>query len=259
MGEGGVPVGGPPPAGGRRAGRRRPDPDTMSLIEHLEELRWRLIWSLASFALATVASFAVAGRVLQALVSPVGTVVFLAPAEAFLTQLRVAVFMGLALAAPVILYQLAAFVLPGLERHERRVLYGVLPSASLLFLAGAAFGYLVAVPFLYRFFLSFSSPAVQAQIRISDYLGFVVGVVVPMGVVFELPVLVWGLAAIGLVTPGFLSRNRKYAVLVIFVIAAVLSPPDVVSQFLFASPMLLLYEVSIVVARLAVPRARAGD
>lgn len=228
----------------------------MPAVEHLEELRWRLIGTLVPWALLTALAFAYADEVLAWLSRPVGILYVTSPAEAFFTQLRVALYLGAALAFPFAVYHAIAFASPGLTRDERRLVLAALPAVALLFAGGVAFGYVAALPILLRFFLSFTSPALQPLITLGSYLSFVVGVVMPFGVAFQLPLLVWLLARLGLVTAERLRRSRRYAVVAILVLAGVVTPPDVVSQLLLAGPMLLLYEAGVLLAGLA---GRQGD
>lgn len=224
------------------------DEKWMSLSEHLDELRRRLLAMLIPWVLLVVAGFLVAGAVLELLTRPVGRLVIVAPPEAFLTTLRLAVYLGTAVASPLILYQMIAFVSPGLTRPERRLLLALLPVAFALFLAGGAFGYVIVLPFVLRFFLGFLSASLEPMISIGRYLSFVAGVVVPFAAVFELPLVIYLLARLGLVTGEGMRRRRGYAFVAILAAAAVLTPPDAVSQAIMAGPVYLLYEISIWIA-----------
>lgn len=176
-------------------------------------------------------------------------------ADTFLTQLRLAIVLGLVLAFPVVLYQIVAFILPALKPEEKRLLYIGLPFATGLFLAGWAFGWFIVVPITKQFFLSIArSVEVVDAITPSNYVKFVLGICNPLGIAFELPLVVLILARIGLVTHQFLSRVRKYAFLALMILAAVLSPPDVISMTIFLVPLYGLYEFSIILARFAAPK-----
>lgn len=231
---------------------------TMTVLEHLEELRARILLTLIPWLVLTALAFPFADDILAWLARPVGRLYVTAPSEALLTQLRLAVYAGAVLASPVALYQAAAFVLPGLTPSERRLLLLTLPPMLLLFLLGVAFGYLVALPLMLRFLMGFAREPLVQLISAQGYLSFVLGTVVPFGVAFELPLLVLALVRLGLVDAAALARWRKVAVLAILVVAAVFSPPDVVSQLVLAAPMLLLYEASVWVAR-AAGRRRGGE
>lgn len=241
---------------GRRHGRaggfsvkNDEDPASMTLVEHLDELRYRLLLVIVPWVLACVGGFFVAGPLLTIIRGPVPRLVVLAPSEAFFIHLRLAFYIGTAVASPLLLYQVVAFVQPALSRLERRQLLLSLPLAFTLLLLGVAFGYWVVLPFILKFFLSFTGPALEPLISVSSYVSFVVGTVVPFGVVFQVPVVVWVLARLGVIDHHLLRRSRRWAILAIFFTAAALTPPDVVSQVLMAIPLLALYELSILLAQ----------
>lgn len=231
-------------------------------MAHLQELRNRLIWSFLAVvigigivavysddALILILNSAKQGREIQ--------LVATALSETFMVQFRLAIYGGLVLAGPVVLYQLLAFILPGLHPNERRLLYVGLPASVLLFAGGWAFGWFVAVPLTKIFFFDVAAGVGVTQfITPQTYLNFVLGLCNPLGLAFQTPLLVFIVARLGLVSAPFLGRIRKYALLILLVIAAVLSPPDLVSMSVFFVPLYLLYEVSIVVARLAAPKVK---
>lgn len=229
----------------------------MSVVEHLDELRRRLIWSILGVTAGTAVGFSAAGWVLKFLIQPlegfpqVGKLVFLSPSEAFFAYLKIAFLTGLLLASPLVLYQVGAFVWPALNRMEKRYVVILLPMILLLFSLGVIFSYKVILPLVLRFFMGFSSEELQAFLTLGAYLSFVFGLVLPFGFVFQLPVLSYFLTKIGVISPAFLKRNRKFAVLGIFVIAAFLTPPDVISQVMMAGPLLGLYEIGIWVSSVA--------
>ncbi len=232
----------------------------MSVYEHLAELRRRIIYSALAFAAGAVLVYFFSNQVRDFLLRPGeillgpggGRLVWKSLPEAFLLQLRIAAYGGLVLASPVIMYNLLAFVLPGLEARERAYVRRVMPAGLLLFLAGVSFAYFVFLPFALRFFTSFDTDRIHILMSAGDLITFTLNFVLPFGVVFELPLVVYFLAGLGIVSPAFLVRNRKFAVLAIFITAAVLTPPDIFSQFAMAVPMLGLYELSIWVSRVAV-------
>lgn len=236
----------------------------MSIIEHLEELRWRLIYSLAAFILAFGLAFYFSERILDLVLSPApllktaggGKLVLLGVTEGFMIQLRVSIYAGLALASPVILYQVAAFTLPALEKKERFYLYTFIPAALGLFLAGVGLAYFVFLPYALKFFGTFGTERIQLLVSAQSFISFVAGFVLPFGLVFELPLVVMLGTYLGLLSPQLLSRYRKYAILVIFIVAAILTPPDVVSQIAMALPLLALYEVSLLLSHLVARRRK---
>lgn len=241
---------------GRRAARSH-----MSLVEHLEEFRRRLIVTILALAAGVVAGWYLAPGVLEFLLRPAreagAQMVQLAAAELLWVYVRLAVAGGLVLASPLILYEAMAFLWPGLEPGERRAVLVLLPFAVVLFAAGTAFAYFLFLKYLFRFFLGFTVPGVTPTLSVGSYVSTVLGLILPFGLVFELPVLLALAARLGLVTHRFLSRNRKYAVLAIFIVAAVLTPPDPISQIVMAVPLLLLYEASLAIVRVVARRSPA--
>lgn len=232
-----------------------------SLFEHLAELRTRIIRSVLAIVVCVIISVAFSQQVFnyimaQARADGVELVQF-AFGDAFLTQFKLAVLGGLVLAFPFVLYQIIGFILPALRPNERRILWLGLPFATVMFALGWAFGWFVVVPITKTFFMDVAETAlVTNQITPSNYVSFVLGICNPLGIAFELPLLVLILARIGLVTAGFLGRVRKFAFLAIMVLAAVLSPPDVISMSIFLVPLYGLYEFSIILARIAAPKDR---
>jgi sec-independent protein translocase protein TatC len=237
-----------------------PDEDAdggrMSFLEHLDELRRRLIIAIGSVIVGFVVAFAFIGRIFEFMMRPLqevlpegGRLIYTEPAEAFLLYMKVAALIGLLLALPVIMLQIWLFVAPGLYVREKRFAIPFVLFSTVFFIAGALFSHFLVFPWAWRFFAGFSTDYMQFMPRIGPVFGLYVKMALAMGVVFEMPTLVFFLARIGLVTPRFLIRNTKYAILVIFVIAAVMTPgPDVVSQALMAGPMVVLYGFSILVA-----------
>lgn len=240
----------------------------MPLTAHLEELRTRLVRALIAVALGAAAAWLVIEPLVAFLLAPLeqlrpeeSLVIGTGLTEAFFTKLKVAVIAGLFVASPVVFFQAWRFVAPGLYEKERRVALPFSIAASFFFIAGAAFCYWLVFPIAFDFFLrEFGSIGVAAQIRISEYLTFASRMLLAFGVTFELPVATFFLARIGLVTHRTLIEWWRYAVVAIFVVAAVLTPgPDMASQFLMATPLLLLYVLSIGVAYVVARPAPASD
>lgn len=236
----------------RQAGR-------MSTLQHLEELRRRLLVSLLAVGAGMVASFSWAGRLIEGLKQPAGEalpqLIFLSPAEGMVAYLKVAAAAGFVLAMPVLLYELWAFVRPGLSRRECRYAVHFVLWGSLLFAAGVAFAYQVLLPVSLRFLLSFGSESLRPAITISRYLGFTASFLLATGLVFELPVAVFLLSKIGLLTPQRLLRQWRAAVLAMAVAAGLLTPtPDLIDMLLLLAPLLALYGFSIGVCWLATRR-----
>jgi sec-independent protein translocase protein TatC len=233
------------------------DDRTMPLTGHLEELRWRLISSLLAVGIAFLPCYFFANVLFQFLTRPLHlaaseqlTLIGTGVVEAFFTKLKVSFIAALFLAIPVVLYQVWQFVAPGLYTHEKRYVWPFIGFGSLFFLLGAGFCYEVVLPVAYTFFLQeYETIGVQAALRISEYLSFTSRMLLAFGVTFELPILAFFFSRVGLITHSTLLGFFRYAVLAIFILAAVLTPgPDVASQLLLAGPLLLLYGVSIGVA-----------
>jgi sec-independent protein translocase protein TatC len=235
----------------------------MPLTEHLQELRWRLIKSLLAIAAGFIACYNFADSLFDFLTRPLLAlnVANGAPAdavrligtglvEAFFTKLKVSFIAGIFLASPVILYQIWQFVAPGLYDNEKRYALPFVLFGTLFFITGAGFCYWGVLPVGYRFFMEqYATIQVDPQIRISEYLSFTARMLLAFGVTFELPVAVFFLARFGFVTHRMMLRYARYAILVIFIVAAMLTPgPDVASQLLMATPLLILYALSIGVA-----------
>ncbi|HEY6103245.1 MAG TPA: twin-arginine translocase subunit TatC [bacterium] len=227
----------------------------MTLIEHLEELRHRLLIAVLAFGVGTVLSFLFVERVLTVLIRPVGRVIFTAPTEAFFIRLKVSALTGAFLSLPVILIQIWRFVSVGLTPRERRYTLSLLPVSLVLFVAGGAFAFFAILPVGVRFLLSYQTETLVPMISIGAYTSFATAFVLAFGLVFQLPVVILLLARIGVVTPATLAAGRKYALLAIVAASAVLTPGgDVFSQLLMAIPTYILYEVSIWIARAVAPR-----
>ncbi|MCX7025311.1 MAG: twin-arginine translocase subunit TatC [Spirochaetes bacterium] len=227
------------------------DDTRMDFVGHLSELRKRLLVSLAAFLVAGAAVFPFAGGLAEFASSPAKGVrlVYLSPPELFMSYVELALAAGLVLSMPVILFEAWRFVKPALDRRERRAVLSAVVAGAVLFASGAAFAFLAVVPLTVRFFLSFSAPGIEAMYSIAEYLDFVTGIVIAFGIAFELPVVAWTLGSLRLVDSLAFAKARGPAVLVIFIVAAILTPPDVVSQLLLALPLVGLYEVSAVLLR----------
>jgi sec-independent protein translocase protein TatC len=233
----------------RSADRREPD-NPLPFLDHLSELRRRLFVTLGAVVVGAAVAYAFIDRVVVYLTAPASGIPFLAlsPPELFLTYVRISCVLGLAIALPVAIYQMWAFVRPALTRAERRFFLVALTAGTTFFLIGVVFAYLVILPIAVEFFAGFSSEIVASQYSFSSYTGFVLSTILAFGIAFELPILLSALVRLGLVSIDGLKKSRKYVVLAIAFGAALLTPPDVVSQLLLAGPMYLLYEVSILIS-----------
>lgn len=228
----------------------------MTIIEHLEELRKVIIISFLSLIPTSVVGWLLRERTLAILLKPATDrhvkLVYLTPMEPFFVMMKVAIISGVILATPIILWQVWSFILPALRSHEKRMLVAIVPFSVLLFVVGVVFGYLTVFKFGMNFFINFASSQIIAltpTFKLSDYLSFAISFLLPFGVIFEMPLVVLVLAKIGIVNSRFLAKKRKYAILIIFIIAAIVTPtPDVFTQTFVAGPMYILYEVSILIA-----------
>jgi len=222
-----------------------------ALLADISEVRRRIIGVLYVLGLGTGAGFLLAAPLLQAITRPAGELIYLAPAEALMTHLRLAFSTGLAASLPVALVNVGIFAGRRLPRRTRRRLWSILLLSLVLFLAGAAFAFFLVLPTVLRFFLSFATPKIRPLFALSRYISFVYGLVVPFGLVFQLPLMIAALAGIGILSPAALARSRRVSIVLVFVVSALLTPPDVVSQMMMAVPMLLLFELGVVLARIA--------
>ncbi|MBW1892145.1 MAG: twin-arginine translocase subunit TatC [Deltaproteobacteria bacterium] len=240
--------------------------DKIPFTAHLDELRTRLIRCFIAVGVGFVASYAFKEKLFEILIKPLTSVmnpgdkiIFTGLPEAFFTYLKVAFLSGLMLSVPVILYEFWMFVAPGLYKKERKMLIPIIILSSVFFLGGSLFGYFIVFPFGFRFFLSFTTDTIQALPSMKEYLGFSSKLLLAFGIVFELPLVITFLARLGIVTVEFLKANRKYAILIFFAGAAILTPPDVITQTMMAVPLMLLYEISIVGARIFGKKKPAPD
>jgi sec-independent protein translocase protein TatC len=225
----------------------------MSIIEHLEELRERLIKSMAAIVVATFISLAFTRQFLKILIAPMGGAKpqILHPTEGIVMYFKVALIGGLILAMPVIVYQTARFVVPGLTDAERRYLIILIPGATFLFAAGVAFASFVMLPFALPFLQSFGSEFATPGYTLDYYISFVTTFVFWIGIIFETPLVIAFLARLGIVSPTQLARFRKYSIVVNAIIAAVVTPtPDPFNMLLVMAPLLILYEFGVLLARL---------
>jgi sec-independent protein translocase protein TatC len=233
---------------------RADEPAEMPFLDHLEELRWRIIWSLLALVVGAVVGFGLVTyfNVLHWLIRPVepylhgGKLNYLSPSDPFFLTLRLGLTVGGLLAAPVVVYQIWAFLAPALHPHERRAIVPAFYLGLLLFLAGVALAYFAALPETLRFMMSFQQESMAPMITAGPYLGFVVKLLVAFGVVFELPVVMLVLASMGLVNARMLRKQRRFAIVIATVLAAVITPGDMVMLTIFIMiPLIFLYELSI--------------
>jgi sec-independent protein translocase protein TatC len=226
----------------------------MSFLEHLEDLRGVLIHSAVALLLATIVCWFFSARILDLLVSdlPVDHLNFFAPSEAFMVRLKLSLVIGAIVAFPYVVYRVWQFVAPALFEQERKRIGPMVLVSSILFYAGVVFCYFILIPVVLEFLLGFGTDKLTPLLSVGAYFAMVARLCFTFGIVFQLPIIVLVLSLSGLVTPGLLLSQWRYAILIIFVVAAVLTPPDPASQVLMALPVLLLYIGSVLVAHVAV-------
>ena len=219
----------------------------LTIVEHLGELRKRVIYVLIAVLITSGAAYHFIDEIL-AFITTAGKVenlVFINPTEAFFVIVKLSILVGIIGAMPFIQYQVWKYVGVALKKNERKYLIFFGPVSLILFLIGAGFAFRTVLPMAMRFLLSFARDNIESMITLNNYVSFLIKMVSAFGLMFELPLVVLFLSKIGIVTPEALKKGRKYAVVVIFLVAAVLTPPDVISQIMLAVPILLLYEISI--------------
>ncbi len=232
--------------------------EPMSLMGHLNELRRRLFRMVIIVILGFVAFYGVAEYLYAYLSAPLqaqlpegSKLIYTSPAGAFFTYMKVALVASLFGTSPITFYQVWAFIAPGLYKEEKRAVLPLAFFSSVFFIAGAAFCFFLVFPIAFKFFMGFATDTIVPMISVEEYLGFALKLLIAFGVVFEMPLFAYFLSRFGILSPDFMRRQRRYAILLIFIVAAILTPPDVFSQCLMAMPMLLLYEVSIYVSAMA--------
>ncbi len=241
----------------------------MPFLDHLEELRWRIFKAIIALIISTIVGFLLVYffNATDILVRPIVPYLtgddprlqYLGPADPFFILIRLSFLTGLILAFPIVLYQVWAFLAPALEKRERRILIPSLYFGMLLFGAGVALAYYIALPISLEFFFGLMDDILRPGITASEYISFVTRLLVAFGIVFELPVVIMILSALGLVTPDFLRRKRRHALVIITVVASMLSPGDTIQvTALLMGPLVVLYEVSIVLSRMIYRRKKSA-
>ncbi|MCF6246748.1 MAG: twin-arginine translocase subunit TatC [Desulfobacula sp.] len=227
--------------------------------EHLGELRDRLVRSFIAVSIGFVVAYFFKEKLFEILIAPLiiamgengnAQMIFTGLPEAFFTYLKVALLTGIILATPVLFYEFWMFVSPGLYRTEKKYFLPIVFLSVFFFAIGSSFGYFIVFPYGFKFFLGFANENIQAMPSMKEYLGFSSKMLLAFGFVFELPLVLTFMARMGMVTVPFLQKNRKYALLIFFVGAALITPPDVITQIMMALPLMILYEISIIGAKI---------
>lgn len=232
--------------------------DKQTIIEHLEALRKSIIISVVSIIVAGFVCFAYNEQILTFIIAPLRglneQLVVTGVTEAFFVKLKLSFLTGFVIAFPIVVWSLWGFFKPALYPSERKYIYILFPITIILFLGGVVFAYFGILPLVLNFFIYIAGTNLDTMFKVDQYVSFVMAFTIPFGIVFELPVVVFFLTKIGWITQEAMARNRKYAILVIFILAAALTPgPDPISQLMMGIPVYLLYEISILVARFANP------
>lgn len=224
------------------------DESKTGILDHLRELRKRLLWSVAAVVITTAICFFFITDIVDVLKAPAGDInlIFIEMTEGFSTYMRVALMSGIVLAMPVLIYQFLMFVIPALTRAERKKVYIIVPVVTIMFAGGVSFAYFLLIPPATDFLLNFGKEMAEQQIRISNYISFITRLLIAIGILFEMPVVTTFLARMGIITSRWLASRRKIMILFSFVVAAVITPtPDAVNQSIVAGTMIILYEISI--------------
>jgi sec-independent protein translocase protein TatC len=240
----------------------------MPFLDHLEELRWRILWSLLAMIAGTVVGFVLVDRMhaMELLIRPIepflngGKLKYLSPTDPFFVTIKLSIIAGLVLASPIIIYQVWAFLAPALLPSEKRVIVPALYMGMVLFITGVVMSYELVLPMTLKFTMSFQTEFLDQSIVIGPYMAMVTRLLLAFGIVFELPVVILILSALGVVTPEFLASKRRHAIAIITIMAAVLTPGDVITvTIMMMAPLVLLYEVSILLSRIVTRRRRLNE
>jgi sec-independent protein translocase protein TatC len=238
----------------------------MSLFGHLSELRTRLVKAIIAIILGAIVSYLISGEIFDFLCKPFfsafheGALIGTGPADAFILKLKVAAITGIILVSPYIFLQIWLFIAPGLRTHERKMIVPFIFCTSLLFLMGIWFSYKAVLPFAFDFFFEqYGSIKITPTIRITEHISFMATTLLSFGLVFEMPVLAYFLGRLGIITSEWLIKSFRMAIVVIFIISAIMTPPDVFTQFLMAGPLLLLYGLSILVVKFSEKARNAAE
>lgn len=236
----------------------------MTVIDHIEELRKRLMIVVVFFVLAVIGSLFISQPLIKIIqysdMAKDFTLNAFRVTDPFKVYMKMTFVLALILTSPVILYQLWAFISPGLSEKERKVTLGYIPVSVILFLLGIAFSYFILFPFVIKFMLGLSGNMdVQTTIGINEYFQFLFQITVPFGLLFQLPVITLFLTRLGMITPTFLADVRKYAYFILLVVGAFITPPDIISHMMVMIPLLILYEISIWVSRIGYRKAKQAE
>jgi sec-independent protein translocase protein TatC len=256
-----------PPSGGDSGESAEPDEEEepvgeMTFLQHLDEFRNRVVRCIAAIGVGFVGCYAFSEDIFNILMEPMvnvlqkSTFIYTYPPEAFFTYIKVSLVAGFFAVSPYVFYQIWRFVAPGLYARERKYMVPIAFFTALFFVSGALFGYFVVFPFGFEFFASFSTETIEFTPKLSEYLSFALKLLFAFGIVFEMPIFVFFLATLGLVSSRGMRKYRKYAILLSFVASALLTPPDPFTQLLMSGPLIIMYEASVIVAAVFGPKPK---
>ncbi len=235
--------------------RNRKDPNNMTLLEHIEELRIRLLWIVGGIIVGVLASVSYSERIVNIAIAPLqkalphgSKIIFTGVTEAFWVRLEAALVAGIIITIPFTFYQIWLFIKPGLKEREKKFAIPFVFFFTLFFMSGVIFAYKVVLPIGFSFLLRYGGKELSAMPSIKQYMSLFLRMLTAFGLVFELPIITFILSRMGMINAKDLIKKSDYALLIIFIVAAVLTPPDVFTQFLMAGPLILLYIISIVIA-----------
>jgi sec-independent protein translocase protein TatC len=236
----------------KRKAKKPKNEKNLTLVGHLAELRKRIIYCAILLVISVGICYSYVEIVVKDIIDIAKNVefVFIAPAELLMAYVKMSVIGGLIISSPFLIFQIWLFVIPGLNKKEKRYILFSLLLGSVFFTAGVIFAYFVVIPTMLVFFMGFQTDAIKPMISFSNYLSFILSTVFTFGIIFELPILMMLLSKFEIIQVSFLKKNRKFIILIIFVLAAILTPPDIISQIILAGPMILLTEIGILIASL---------
>lgn len=240
----------------------------MPFLDHLEELRWRLVKSIASIVITSIVLYFFSDIILKLLIAPFNAAVatlsrpenqkliFLTPTGGFMIRIKLSVFGGFLISLPIIFFQVWHFIMPGLLEKEKKYVPVIVFFSTICFMGGALFCYTIVLKYGLRFLIGFETEDLVATIAVNEYLQFITMLIMVFGLIFELPILSFFLTKIGIVTPTFLRKYRRHGMVIMVILSAVITPPDIFTQLLLAAPLVLLYEISIWVSHFSLKKTK---